>query len=56
VARGEPFNTPYHPQAWPIALKDEIAAVHNGLEAEITWLTLAKIMRKMLIKKLFDKL
>lgn len=35
VERGQPFKSPYHPQVWPVALKDEIDVIRKGLGSDI---------------------
>ena len=51
VERGEPFNSPYHPQVWPAAIPLEVETIHKGLEAEFTLGKLVKIFKDVVVKK-----
>lgn len=49
VQRGEPFQSPYHPQVWPEALIDEMKVIHEGLGSDFV-LNLPR-MAAFLLKK-----
>ncbi|KAL7541547.1 hypothetical protein ACHAWF_006961 [Thalassiosira exigua] len=51
VRQGEPFDSPYYPQVWPVRLAGELEALERGLEADANIGTLWRIGKLILTKK-----
>jgi hypothetical protein len=54
VELGKPFLSPYHPQAWPRALEDEMKTLQQGLGSDLSFVRVATLIKKSLMKKYFE--
>ena len=54
IELGKPFDTPYHPQVWPVALEHEMEAIHGGLGTDMNIGRVAKLIASAMFKKYFQ--
>mmetsp|Transcript_30216 Transcript_30216/g.73484 ORF Transcript_30216/g.73484 Transcript_30216/m.73484 type:complete len:424 (+) Transcript_30216:169-1440(+) len=51
VRQGEVFESPYYPQVWPKVLADEMKALENGLDQDLTLSSAIRTLARIFTKK-----